>query len=52
MHKVRVGSEGFSRMLQVVKKDVCTQKDQTRFLMSFQEETSQVISLSNTGLQK
>lgn len=52
MHKVRVGSEGFSCMLQVVKKDVCTEKDQTRFLMSFQEEMSQVSCLSNTGLQK
>ncbi len=51
MHKVRKGQEGNSCMLKVVKKDVCTEKDQKRFLMSFQEETSQVSSASENTQQ-
>ena len=38
MHKVRVGSEGNSIMLKVVKKDVHLDKDQNRFPMNFNEE--------------
>ena len=51
MHKVRAGTEGFSCMLKVVKKNVCAENDQRRFLMVFQEETPLIRRTSNDTLQ-
>jgi hypothetical protein len=51
MYKVRAGTEGFSCMLKVVKKNVCAENDQRRFLMVFQEETPLIRRTSNDTLQ-